>query len=144
VVTLNPWKKYQTNLTGESDFSTRENHSLFWPLSLSRGKPLLLQEATKYFEQNGKRYHHILDPKTGYPATTGSMSATVITKNVMDADALSTLIFVLGSEKGIALLDSLNDVEGLIVDIKKEVSVSRNMGSIENFYLKSFKKGIRH
>jgi hypothetical protein len=38
--------------------------------------------------------------------------------------------FVLGSEKGIALIDSSNDVEGLIVDIKKEVSVSRNMGSI--------------
>ena len=62
----------------------------------------------------------------------------------MDADALSTEIFVLGSEKDIALLDSLNDVEGLIVDIKKEVSVSRNMGSIEIFSLKSFKKGIRH
>ena len=72
------------------------------------------------------------------------MSATVNAKNVMDADALSTAIFVLGSEKGIALLDSLNDVEGLIVDIKKEVSVSRNMGSIEIFSLKSFKKGIRH
>ena len=72
------------------------------------------------------------------------MSATVIVKNVMDTDALSTAIFVLGSEKDIALLDSLNDAEGLIVDIKKEVSVSRNMGSIENFSLKSFKKGVRH
>ena len=87
---------------------------------------------------------YIVDPKTGYPATTGSMTATVIAKNVMDADALSTAIFVPGSEKGIALLDTLNDVEGLIVDIKKEVSVSRNMGSIENFSLKSLKKGIRH
>ena len=98
----------------------------------------------KYFKLNGKRYHHILDPKTGYRATIGSMSATINVKNVMDADALSTAIYVLGSEKGIALLDSLNDVEGLIVDIMKEVSVSRNMGSIEIFSLKSFKKGIRH
>ena len=98
----------------------------------------------KYFKKNGKRYHRILDPKTGYPAKIGSMSATVIVKNVMDADALSTEIFVLGSEKDIALLDSLNDAEGLIVDIKKEVSVSRNMGSIENISLKSFKKGVRH
>ena len=48
----------------------------------------------------------------------------------MDADAFSTAIFALGSEKNIALIDSLNDAEGLIVDIKKEVSVSRNMGSI--------------
>ena len=52
--------------------------------------------------------------------------------------------FVLGSEKGIALIDSSNDVEGLIVDIKKEVSVSRNMGSSENFSLKPFKNDIRH
>ena len=72
------------------------------------------------------------------------MSVTVIVKNVMDADALSTEIFVLGSEKDIALLDSLNDAEGLIVDIKKGVSVYRNMGSIENFSLKSLKKGVRH
>ena len=72
------------------------------------------------------------------------MSATVNVKNIIDADALSTAIFVLGSEKDIALLDSLNDAEGLIVDIKKEVSVSRNMGSIENFSLKFFKKGVRH
>ena len=62
----------------------------------------------------------------------------------MDADALSTAIFVLGSKKGIALFDLLNDVEGLIVDIKKKVRVSRNMGLIENFSLKSFKKSIRH
>ena len=66
------------------------------------------------------------------------MSATVIVKNVMDTDVLSTAIFVLGSEKDIALLDSLNDAEGLTVDIKKEVSVSRNMGSIEIFSLKSW------
>ena len=72
------------------------------------------------------------------------MSATVNAKNVMDADALSTAIFVLGSEKGIALLDSLNDVEGLIVDINEEASISRDMGSVENFSLKSFKEDIRH
>ena len=106
---------------------------------------MLLQETTKNFlNRMKKRYHHILDPKTGYPATTGSMSATVIAKNVMDADALSTGIFILGSEKGIALLNSLNDVEGLIVNNNEELSVSRNMASIENFGLKSFKNRIRH
>ena len=47
------------------------------------------------------------------------MSATVIVKNIMDTNALSTAIFVLGSEKDITLLDSLNDAEGLIVDIRK-------------------------
>jgi FAD:protein FMN transferase len=58
----------------------------------------------KYFKLNGKCYHHILNPKTRYPATSGSMSATVITKNVMDADALSTAVFVLGSKKALHCL----------------------------------------
>jgi FAD:protein FMN transferase len=122
----------------------RNSESLLASFSISGNAVATSGDYQKYFEQDGKRYHHILDPKTGYPATTGSMSATVIAKNVMDADALSTAIFVLGSEKGIALLDSLNDVEGLIVNIKEEASISRNIGSIENFSLKSFKKDIRH
>jgi thiamine biosynthesis lipoprotein len=122
----------------------RNSESLLASFSISGKVVATSGDYQKYFEQNGKRYHHILDPKTGYPSTISSMSSTVIAKNVMDADALSTAIFVLGSEKGIALLDSLNDVEGLIIDIKKEVSFSRNMGSIENFSLKSFKKSIRH
>ena len=72
------------------------------------------------------------------------MSVTVITKNVMNADALSTAVFVLGAKKGIALLDSLNDTEGLIINIDGETRVSRNMNSIEGFTLKSFKNSIRH
>jgi FAD:protein FMN transferase len=122
----------------------RNSESLLASFSISGSAVATSGDYQKYFEQNGKRYHHIIDPNTGYPATTGSMSATVIAKNVMDADALSTAIFVLGSEKGIVLLDSLNDVEGLIVNIKEEASLSRNMASIENFALKSFKNGIRH
>ncbi len=122
----------------------RTSESLLASFSISNNAVATSGDYQKYFEQNGKRYHHILDPKTGSPATTGSMSATVIAKNVMDADALSTAIFVLGSKKGIALLDSLDDIEGLIVDIKGVTSISKNMGSIENFTLKSFKDGIRH
>jgi thiamine biosynthesis lipoprotein len=122
----------------------RNSESLLASFSISGSAVATSGDYQKYFEQNGKRYHHILDPKTGYPATTGSMSATVIAKNVMDADALSTAIFVLGSEKGIALLDSLNEVEGLILDIKEEANLSRNMTSIENSALKSFKNGVRY
>ena len=122
----------------------RNSESLLASFSISGNAVATSGDYQKYFEQNGKRYHHILDPKTGYPATTGSMSATVIAKNVMDADALSTAIFVLGPEKGIALIDSLSDTEGLIIDSEGETRVSRNMGSIENFSLKLFKNDIRH
>ena len=122
----------------------RNSESLLASFSISGSAVATSGDYQKYFEQKGKRYHHILDPKTGYPATTGSMSATVIAKNVMDADALSTANFILGSEKGIALLNSLNDLEGLIVNNNEKLSVSRNMASIENFALKSFKNRIRH
>jgi thiamine biosynthesis lipoprotein len=69
----------------------------------------------RFFIKNGKRYHHILNPKTGYPAE-GVLSATVIAKDPARADALSTAIFVMGTEKGMALIERLPDTEGIIVD----------------------------
>lgn len=67
----------------------------------------------RFFIEDGVRYHHILDPKTGYPAR-GCMSVTVIAKDAVMTDGFSTGIFVLGPEKGIALLEELG-YEGVII-----------------------------
>ncbi len=67
----------------------------------------------RYFMRNGVRYHHILDPSTGYPARR-SVSVTVWTETAMDADALATTIFVLGPEEGVALAERLENVEALV------------------------------
>lgn len=67
----------------------------------------------QYFEWKGERYHHLLDPKTGYPAR-ACISATVWATTALDADILSTAVFVLGPDQGIALVEGLTDVEGFI------------------------------
>jgi thiamine biosynthesis lipoprotein len=69
----------------------------------------------RYFIKDGVRYHHIFSPVTGYPASDGIMSVTVITSASMDADALSTAAFVLGYEKGSALIESLPDTEAVFI-----------------------------
>ncbi len=67
----------------------------------------------RYFIKDGVRYHHILDPSTGYPAR-GCISVTTWAKSAMIADILSTTFFVLGPEKGLALAESLDNVETCI------------------------------
>jgi len=69
----------------------------------------------QYFMKNGKRVTHIFNPVTGYPANECE-AVTIIAKDALTADALSTGIFVLGPKKGLALIEKLTDVEGIIVD----------------------------
>ena len=65
------------------------------------------------FEHEGERFHHLLDPGTGYPAHR-AVSATVWTKTAMDADILSTAVFVLGPERGVEWVETLPETEALV------------------------------
>ena len=67
----------------------------------------------QYFEWKGARYHHLLDPRTGYPAR-ACVSATVWASTALDADILSTAVFVLGPDQGLALVARLEGVEALV------------------------------
>jgi thiamine biosynthesis lipoprotein len=69
----------------------------------------------RYFDEDGVRYHHILDPKTGDSAR-DVRSVTILGPQAMDTDALSTSVFVMGPKKGLELLDRLPGIEGIIVD----------------------------
>lgn len=68
----------------------------------------------RYFFHDGVRYHHIIDPATGYPAR-DVVSVTIIANDALNADALSTLVFVLGREKGMNFIKDREGVEGIIV-----------------------------
>ncbi len=81
------------------------------------------------FFVDGVRYHHILDPKTGYPAR-GCASVTVVTPDVVLADALSTAIFVLGPEAGMKFAESQPGVEVLIVTDDGEMISSPGLSTI--------------
>lgn len=76
----------------------------------------------RYFDPE-KTAHHIINPKTGYSAQE-CISATVIAPNATQADALSTSIFVMGPEAGVALIESLSNVECLIVSADRTIYVS--------------------
>lgn len=79
------------------------------------------------FKKTGVRYHHIFDPKTGYPAKTGIISVTVVGKSGIDDDALSTSIFVMGLDKGLRLANELEDINVMIITEDKGVYFSKDL-----------------
>jgi thiamine biosynthesis lipoprotein len=69
----------------------------------------------RFFESGGKRYHHILSTRDGYPVDNGLLSVTIVTDSSTDADALSTTVFALGFERGKALIDSTPGTEAIFI-----------------------------
>jgi thiamine biosynthesis lipoprotein len=85
----------------------------------------------RFFMKDGVRYHHILDPQTGQPARL-SRSVTIVSKRAVLADGLSTGVFLLGPEEGMALIERLPDVEGVIVGADNQVQISSGLqGKLE-------------
>jgi thiamine biosynthesis lipoprotein len=76
--------------------------------------------------KDGVRYHHILDPTTGYPAKR-SRSVTVMAKDALTADAWDTALFIIGYEKGMKLVEKMADLEAVFVDGNNEVHVSSGL-----------------
>ncbi|WP_449557229.1 FAD:protein FMN transferase [Huaxiibacter chinensis] len=78
----------------------------------------------RYFEQDGRRYHHILNPCTGYPLDNELDSVTIVSPDSLDGDIWTTLIFGMGVERGCAALRARPDIEAIFVTRAKEVILS--------------------
>ena len=100
--------------------------SSFAALDLEDGTFSTSGDYERFFMKDGRRYHHILDPDTGEPAR-GCRSVTIVTDSATLSDGIDTGVFILGPDKGMALIERLPDVEGVIVTSKNEVLVSSGL-----------------
>jgi thiamine biosynthesis lipoprotein len=114
-----PWRLGIRDPRGPADAS-------FAAVDLSDSAFSTSGDYERYFMHGGRRYHHIIDPRTGEPAR-GTRSVTVAAKTATVADALSTGVFVLGPEAGMALVERLADVDAVIVDENNRVRVSSGL-----------------
>lgn len=103
-----------------------DKNKAFALLPLNENAVVTSGNYEKYVTFNETRYTHIIDPRTGYPAT-GIISATVFAPKAEIADALATSIFVMGREVGIDFINQLPKIECIIIDEKGEVFTSKNI-----------------
>ncbi|MEY8507430.1 FAD:protein FMN transferase [Lachnospiraceae bacterium 42-17] len=80
----------------------------------------------RYFEIDGKIYHHVLNPHTGFPCENNLYSVTIITDSSLTADALSTVCYLLGYEKGMKLVNQLDNVDAIFITNDEVLHYSDN------------------
>jgi FAD:protein FMN transferase len=114
-----PWRVAIRDPRGPAD-------RLIAALDLTGGTFSTSGDYERFFMHNGTRYHHILDPDSGQPAH-GLRSVTVVAERAVDADTLSTGIFVMGAEKGMALVERLSGIDAVLVTDRNEVLVSSRL-----------------
>jgi FAD:protein FMN transferase len=109
------------------------NGSYIGILHLSDMAVVTSGDYERFFEKDGIRYHHILDKRTGYPARSGLISATIVYKSSIDADALSTSVFILGMNEGYKVLKTIKGAEAVFITDKKEIYITNGLKDIFTF-----------
>ncbi len=124
---MNTWgkqpdgKEWRVAITNPMD-----KNKAFALLPIVDGAVVTSGDYEKYALINGKRYSHIIDPKTGYPSS-GIISVTVFASQAELADALATAVFVMGIDVGLNLINQLPKTECIIIDDKGKINTSDNI-----------------
>jgi FAD:protein FMN transferase len=107
----------------------REEQNIIAVLPATGGSIVTSGDYERTFSEDGISYHHILDPKTGLPARE-LISVTIVAGEAITADAFSTAVFVLGPEKGMALIEESEGVEGILITPQMEIILSSGLEGI--------------
>lgn len=104
--------------------------SYFATTDLESGETLVTSgDYERFFIADDVRYHHIFDAKTGRPADSDVIGVSIITDNSMDADSLSTSVFLLGSQEGIQLIEEIEEAEAVVVTKDLKVKMTEGAGN---------------
>lgn len=124
---MNTWGKQPNGNEWEVAITNPfEKNKAFALLPITNSAVVTSGDYEKYITFNGVRYSHIIDPKTGYPAT-GIVSVTVFAPKAELADALATSIFVMGAEVGLNRINQLPNIECIIIDDKGNILKSNHI-----------------
>jgi len=103
-----------------------DKNKVFALLPITNGAVVTSGNYEKFVRFNGKRYSHIIDPRTGYPSS-GILSVTVFAPSAELADALATSVFVMGKETGLDRINQMPKIECIIIDDKGNIHKSNNI-----------------
>jgi thiamine biosynthesis lipoprotein len=92
----------------------------------------------RFFMEGGKTFHHIIDPRTGYPSESRVISATIISDKSIDGDGLSTGVYIMGIDKAIDLIESLKGIDAIFITEDKKIHVTSGIREIFNLINKEF------
>lgn len=124
---MNTWgkqpngKEWKVAITNPMD-----KNKVFALLPIANSAVVTSGNYEKFVNFNGKRYTHIIDPRTGYPSS-GIISVTVFAPKAELADALATSVFVMGIEAGLDRINQLSKIECIIIDDKGNITKSKNI-----------------
>lgn len=107
-------------------------------VSLSNSSIVTSGTYERYFKSKGNIYHHILDTKNGYPVDNNLLSVTIVSKKSIDGDSLATGTLSLGVDKGLHLINTLNNVDAIFITKDKKVYTTKNLKNSFKVTDKSF------